>query len=80
MGGGKERARVRAGRTAEESEKKEEKKVWQVLLTLVLLLGLGGAFAVTVVPKLFAPKEVTVPDVTGKPYEEAVTTLVAKRV
>ncbi|WP_129726812.1 Stk1 family PASTA domain-containing Ser/Thr kinase [Ectobacillus funiculus] len=57
---------------------KKKKKVWQVLLTLVLLLGLGGAFAVTVVPKLFAPKEVAVPDVTGKPYEEAVTTLVAK--
>lgn len=63
----------------EQPEKVKKKgKLWKVLLIWFLLLGLGGAFAVTVVPKLFAPKEVTVPDVTGKPYEEAVTTLAAK--
>lgn len=66
---------------SEEQPKKVKKKgkLWKVLLTLFLLLGLGGAFAVTVVPKLFAPKEVAVPDVTGKPYEEAVTILAAKK-
>lgn len=56
-------------------KEKKKSKFFKMLLTLFLLFAIGGAAAVTVVPGFFVPKEIRVPDVSNKSYEEAVNIL-----
>ncbi|QFT88823.1 Serine/threonine-protein kinase PrkC [Bacillus sp. THAF10] len=73
-------------RTVEDNSSKEEKKasppkkkkkkkwIMTLLILLVLLVG-GGVAAVTWLPSLLLPKDVTIPDVSGKDHEDAIKEL-----
>ncbi|TYS70641.1 Stk1 family PASTA domain-containing Ser/Thr kinase [Sutcliffiella horikoshii] len=57
--------------------KKKKKKKWIIgLLILFLLLVGGGGAAFTLLPAMLLPKDVTVPDVSGKEYDDAVKELI----
>lgn len=57
--------------------KKKKKKKWVIgLLLLFLLLVGGGIAAFTLLPSMLLPKDVTVPDVTDKEYDDAVKELI----
>ncbi|KPB04317.1 Stk1 family PASTA domain-containing Ser/Thr kinase [Bacillus sp. CHD6a] len=57
--------------------KKKKKKKWVIaLLVLFLLLVGGGVAAFTLLPSMLLPKDVTVPDVSGKEYDDAVKELI----
>ncbi|PWW27421.1 serine/threonine-protein kinase [Cytobacillus oceanisediminis] len=59
-------------------EKKKKKKKWPIILvSMFLTLIVLGVLAVTVLPDLLEPKDVQVPDVSGKEVEDAVAELVA---
>ncbi|MBT2687985.1 Stk1 family PASTA domain-containing Ser/Thr kinase [Bacillus sp. ISL-47] len=59
-------------------EKKKKKKKWPIILvSLFLTLITLGVLTVTVLPDLLEPKDVEVPDVSGKEVEDAVAELVA---
>jgi eukaryotic-like serine/threonine-protein kinase len=61
------------------SPKKKNKKKWPiVIISLFFLLILLGVAAVTFVPDLLGPKEIKVPDVTGKNTTEAVSMIVSE--
>ena len=56
--------------------KEKRQKKWLILWTVFLFLFIGaGVSAVTWLPDLFFPKDVTVPDVTNKNYDDAVAEL-----
>jgi eukaryotic-like serine/threonine-protein kinase len=58
--------------------KEKKKRKWPVLIiSLFFLLILLGVAAVTLVPDLLGPKEIEVPDVTGKKDSEAVSILIS---
>nr|WP_247739218.1 Stk1 family PASTA domain-containing Ser/Thr kinase [Bacillus sp. 165] len=61
-----------------EPEKKKRFSLLKILLAIFLLLTGGGILAVTVIPDLFMPKNVTIPDVSGLDYDKAVTVLANK--
>ncbi|WP_226681222.1 Stk1 family PASTA domain-containing Ser/Thr kinase [Sutcliffiella horikoshii] len=57
--------------------KKKKKKKWVIgMLLLFLLLVGGGIAAFTLLPSMLLPKDVTVPDVTDKEYDDAVKELI----
>lgn len=59
-----------------EQPKKQKKKRGRRFLMIILLVILGlGILVAIVIGSLFGAEDVTVPDVTGMPYEEAVETL-----
>ncbi|MFC3882622.1 Stk1 family PASTA domain-containing Ser/Thr kinase [Bacillus songklensis] len=59
-------------------KKKRKKNKWLLsLLILFFVLASAGVAAVTVVPSLLAPKDVTVPNLRDEDYEAAVTKLVS---
>lgn len=59
-------------------KKKRKKNKWLVsLLILFLVLAGAGIVAVTIVPSLLLPKDVTIPNLRDEDYEEAVTKLVS---
>jgi serine/threonine-protein kinase len=59
-------------------KKKKKKKKWPIILvSMFLTLIVLGVLAVTVLPDLLEPKDVQVPDVSGKEVEDAVAELVA---
>lgn len=61
-----------------EKKKKKKKKKWPIILVSVFLfLAVLGILAITVLPDLIAPKDVQVPDVSGKEVEDAVAELIA---
>lgn len=61
-----------------EKKKKKKKKKWPVILVSVFLfLAVLCILAITVLPDLIAPKDVQVPDVSGKEVEDAVAELIA---
>ncbi|MGG3842420.1 Stk1 family PASTA domain-containing Ser/Thr kinase [Anoxybacillus kestanbolensis] len=56
--------------------KEKRQKKWLILWTVFLFLFIGASVsAVTWLPDLFFPKDVTVPDVTNKNYDDAVAEL-----
>lgn len=55
--------------------KKKKSKFAVFIITLFLILVAAGVSAVTFVPSLLLPEDVSVPDVTGEEYPEAVNTL-----
>lgn len=59
-------------------KKKRGNKLAISLVTIFILLVGAGIAAVTLFPSIFTPKDVIVPDVSNKPYEEAVEELIDK--
>ncbi len=59
----------------EVKKKKPKRKRMTRLLILLLLLILGSVAAVAIVPNFFIPKDVKIPDVSGKTYADAVNIL-----
>ncbi|MDP4082989.1 MAG: Stk1 family PASTA domain-containing Ser/Thr kinase [Bacillota bacterium] len=58
---------------------KKKRKKWPIILiSTFIILALLGVLAVTVLPGLFSPKDITVPDVSGKKFDDAVTVLISK--
>lgn len=61
-----------------EKKKKKKKKKWPIILVSVFLfLAVLSILAITVLPDLITPKDVQVPDVSGKEVEDAVAELIA---
>ncbi|RBP95194.1 serine/threonine-protein kinase [Cytobacillus firmus] len=59
-------------------KEKKKKKKWPIILVSVFLfLAVLGILAITVLPDLIEPKDVQVPDVSGKEVEDAVAELIA---
>lgn len=56
-------------------EKKKKSKLGMILLTFFLLL-IAGIGSVTVVPAIFMPNEIEIPDLKGMKYEDALEQLV----
>jgi len=57
---------------------KKKKKKWPIVLVSVFFgLILLGVLAITVLPEFFSPKDITVPDVSGKEIESAIAELEA---
>ncbi|TCP29132.1 serine/threonine-protein kinase [Scopulibacillus darangshiensis] len=55
----------------EKKKMKKGKKLFWIIFILILLLGGASATAFYVIPKIFYVNNVTVPDVTGKSYDDA---------
>ncbi|WP_226665765.1 Stk1 family PASTA domain-containing Ser/Thr kinase [Metabacillus litoralis] len=55
--------------------KKKKSKLAMFIITLFVILVLAAIAAVTIIPSMFLPKDVEVPDVTDKSYEEALSLL-----
>ncbi|MED5077436.1 Stk1 family PASTA domain-containing Ser/Thr kinase [Geobacillus stearothermophilus] len=73
-----EKANEPAKADDEPKAKPKRKRVWIAwLAAVILLLGAAGVSALTWIPDVFFPKEVTVPDVVNKDYDEAVEQLSA---
>lgn len=64
--------------TKQEPVKKKRKKWPLVLVSIFIILVLLAVGTVTVFPKWFAPKDVTVPDVSGMELDKAVEKLAAE--
>ncbi|MBD8068345.1 Stk1 family PASTA domain-containing Ser/Thr kinase [Bacillus sp. PS06] len=60
----------------EEKRPKKKTKLFVILLTVFLLIGAAGVAAITIIPSLFLPKEVTIPDLNNWEYDEALKELV----
>lgn len=57
---------------------KNKRKKWPiVLISTFLVLIILGISTITVLPKLLSPKDVVIPDVSGKNLDEAITTLLS---
>jgi serine/threonine-protein kinase len=65
------------GKASPGKSKKKKNKSLMFLLILFLVLAGAGIAAVTVVPSLLLPKDVTVPELREEDYETAVTKLVS---
>ncbi|WP_421384526.1 Stk1 family PASTA domain-containing Ser/Thr kinase [Bacillus salacetis] len=62
---------------ANDDKPAKKKKKWPaIIIGVFFFLALLGVLAVTVLPDMLGPKEVVLPDVTGKTQEEAVEILV----
>ncbi|WP_078550636.1 Stk1 family PASTA domain-containing Ser/Thr kinase [Litchfieldia alkalitelluris] len=55
---------------------KKKNKILVILLTIFLIMGAAGIAAVTVIPSLLLPKEVTIPDLSNVKYDDALKELV----
>ncbi|MED2592807.1 Stk1 family PASTA domain-containing Ser/Thr kinase [Bacillus thuringiensis] len=69
---------IRAEAAELDKKKKRSNKWLKVLISTFLFLAIGITLALTVIPGLFIPKDVKVPDVAGMKYTTAVNTLVEK--
>jgi eukaryotic-like serine/threonine-protein kinase len=67
----------KASKKAPKKKKRKKNKLLLWLLILFFVLASAGVAAVTVVPSLLAPKDVTVPNLRNEDYEAAVTKLVS---
>ncbi|RPF56041.1 Stk1 family PASTA domain-containing Ser/Thr kinase [Aquisalibacillus elongatus] len=59
----------------QEETKKKSKKWLAILLSFLALLITAGVIALFIMPSLFSPDDVTVPDVTGETYADALQEL-----
>lgn len=59
----------------EKKKKNPKKKRWRWILTILTILLLSGIAALFIIPAIFQPKDVVIPDVTGYTYEEAIEEL-----
>jgi eukaryotic-like serine/threonine-protein kinase len=56
------------------SKEQKKRKKWPIILiSTFILLALLGLFTVTLLPELIAPKDITIPDVSGMELDEAIT-------
>jgi serine/threonine protein kinase len=63
---------IHKGASPKIEKKKRKRRKWPLILLLIfLLLGVAGVSAFTVLPDLFYPNDVEVPDVKGEVYENA---------
>lgn len=70
-----------ADKQAEPKPKKEKKKrkKWPIILvSTFLILALVGILTVTVLPSMLGPKDVKIPDVSGKNLDDAIAQLASK--
>jgi eukaryotic-like serine/threonine-protein kinase len=58
--------------------KKRKGKIFLITFLTLLFLAGAGIAAITLVPSFFAPKDVKIPEVAGKEYEEALKLLISK--
>ncbi|UOY93683.1 Stk1 family PASTA domain-containing Ser/Thr kinase [Ectobacillus sp. JY-23] len=65
-------------KSEEKSQAKPKKNWWKRVFIVLFLLLLSGIAAVTVIPGLFVPKNVEIPDVAGETYADAVNILSKK--
>jgi len=64
---------------AKNGKRRKKRKKWPlILITSFLILIILGGLSVTVLPDLLSPKDVKIPDVSGKNLDDAVTILVSK--
>jgi eukaryotic-like serine/threonine-protein kinase len=61
-----------------DNNKKKRKKWPIILISSFIVIVLLGLFTVLVLPNLLSPKDVKIPDVSGKSLDDAVATLVSK--
>lgn len=66
---------VHQEKAKEASKKKKGKKVILWVLTAIFLLAAASVAAFTIIPSIFLPGDVTIPDVSGKSYEVAYSEL-----
>lgn len=59
-------------------EKKKRKKWPIILISTFVILALLGILTVTVLPSMLAPKDIKIPDVSGKSFDDAVAALATK--
>ncbi len=63
---------------ADNGKEQKKRKKWPIILiSTFILLALLGLFTVTVLPKLMAPKDITIPDVSGMELDEAIAKIEA---
>ncbi|GEN54194.1 Stk1 family PASTA domain-containing Ser/Thr kinase [Halobacillus faecis] len=60
---------------ADEKKQKKKRKVWPWILTVILLLVIGGAVALFTIPGIIQPADVEIPDLAGEEYETAYSEL-----
>lgn len=73
---GKEQSNGQADSPQASPQKKKKRKKWPVILVSVFVtLIILGISAVIILPDLLAPKEIEIPDVSGKELEDAVEEL-----
>ncbi len=61
------------------NKKKKKRKKWPIVLVLTFaFLALLGVLTVTVLPSMLTPKDVKIPDVSGKNFDDAVALLASK--
>lgn len=59
-------------------EKKKRKKWPIILISTFVLLAILGVLTITVLPSMLTPKDVRIPNLSGKNFDDAVTTLASK--
>lgn len=62
----------------EKKPKKKKSKLAIFIITTFIILMIASVAAFTVIPSMLLPKDIEVPDVSGKLYEEAVDILIEK--
>ncbi|KKB42313.1 Stk1 family PASTA domain-containing Ser/Thr kinase [Bacillus thermotolerans] len=60
----------------QEQPRKKKKRKWPLVLLILALLIILPVAAIAFVPSLLGPKDVNVPDVSGEPLDDAISTLV----
>ncbi|MYL70915.1 Stk1 family PASTA domain-containing Ser/Thr kinase [Halobacillus litoralis] len=58
-----------------EKKQKKKRKVWPWILTVILLLLIGGLVALFTIPGIIQPADVEIPDLAGEEYEAAYSEL-----
>ncbi|WP_100330866.1 Stk1 family PASTA domain-containing Ser/Thr kinase [Bacillus xiapuensis] len=69
---------VKQDRKPEGAPKKKKKKKWPMIISVIATLAALSILAAVFIPGVLGPKEVSVPDVSGKKLDEAVSELVTK--
>ncbi|WHY02333.1 Stk1 family PASTA domain-containing Ser/Thr kinase [Neobacillus sp. DY30] len=74
----KNNGNVASAHNGKEHKKQKKRKKWSIILiSTFIILALLGLFTVTVLPELMAPKDITIPDVSGMELEDAIAEIEA---